>query len=99
MTIEEIELRKLLTQMLADNGINRETITDFVKDAISDKIDKAIKNVIHTTNLDNTISHYIKQEISKDIASAVRFKVNNAFSNIHVTVDCGYDKDKVIANE
>ena len=26
MTIEQIELRKMLTQMLADNGINRETI-------------------------------------------------------------------------
>ncbi len=31
MTVEQIELRKILTQMLADNGINRETIVDFVK--------------------------------------------------------------------
>ena len=29
MTVEQIELRKILTQMLADNGINRETIKDF----------------------------------------------------------------------
>ena len=25
MTVEQIELRKILSQMLADNGINRET--------------------------------------------------------------------------
>lgn len=29
MTVEQIELRKILTQMLADNGINRETIKGF----------------------------------------------------------------------
>lgn len=34
MTIEQIELRKMLAQMLADNGINRETIVDFVKEIV-----------------------------------------------------------------
>lgn len=37
MTIEQIELRKMLTQMLADNGINRETIVDFVKSIVEKK--------------------------------------------------------------
>ena len=97
MTIEEIELRKLLTQMLADNGINRETITDFVKDAISDKIDKAIKNVIHTTNLDDTVRYYIKQEIYNSLTHEVRNRVRDVFANIHITLSCESDNDKVVA--
>lgn len=32
MTIEQIELRKILSQMLADNGINRETLKEMVNE-------------------------------------------------------------------
>lgn len=42
MTVEQIELRKILTQMLADNGINRETIKGFVEEIVSEKVDRAI---------------------------------------------------------
>lgn len=38
MTVEQIELRKILTQMLADNGINRETIKGFVEEIVSEKL-------------------------------------------------------------
>lgn len=37
MTVEQVELRKILTQMLADNGINRETIKDFVGEIVSER--------------------------------------------------------------
>ena len=37
MTIEQVELRKILSQMLADNGVNRETIIPFVKDVLQEK--------------------------------------------------------------
>ena len=47
MTVEQIELRKILTQMLADNGINRETIKGFVEEIVSEKVDRAIDRIIH----------------------------------------------------
>ena len=51
MTVEQIELRKILTQMLADNGINRETIKGFVEEIVSEKVDRAIDRIIHESML------------------------------------------------
>ena len=87
MTIEEIELRKILTQMLADNGINRETIVPFVKDIIDKKVDAAIDRVINQTNLDEAVRKEVQKTISDKIGSAVRDKVNRTFSHINVTVE------------
>lgn len=50
MTIEEIELRKILTQMLADVGINRETLKDFVREIIEDKVEKSIDTIVAQTS-------------------------------------------------
>lgn len=87
MTIEEIELRKILTQMLADNGINRETIVPFVKDIIDKKIDAAIDRVINQTNLDEAVRKEIQKTISNQIGFAVKDKINRTFSNVNVTVE------------
>lgn len=43
MTVEQIELRKILSQMLADNSINRDTIGDIVKEIVNEKTEKVIK--------------------------------------------------------
>lgn len=88
MTVEQIELRKILTQMLADNGINRETILDFVREVISEKIDKAVKTVVNDTNLDEKVRYMINNEIKNSVREEVRDNVRRAFSNIHVTVNC-----------
>ena len=87
MTVEQIELRKILTQMLADNGINRETIVPFVKEIIEEKIDKAIDRVIDQTNLDEAVRRETQKTISNQISSAVRDKINRTFSNVNVTVE------------
>ena len=50
MTVEQIELRKILTQMLADNGINRETLKDLVKEIIEEKVDKSLNTIIAQTS-------------------------------------------------
>ena len=55
MTIEHLELRKILTQMLADNGITRETIRKVVTDIIDEKVEKAVKEAIHNTPASLTI--------------------------------------------
>lgn len=87
MTVEQIELRKILTQMLADNGINRETIVPFVKDIIDQKVDAAIDRVINQTNLDEAVRKEVQKTISNQIGSAVRDKINRTFSTVNVTVE------------
>ena len=64
MTVEQIELRKILTQMLADAGINRETIKDFVKEIIGEKIDKSIDTIVAQTS-PNANATRIKSRIDR----------------------------------
>lgn len=87
MTIEQIELRKLLSQMLADNGVNRETIVPMVRDAIQEKMDKAAKRIAEETNLDDMVRHIIEREIADAVRSEVSAKVKNCFSSISVSIE------------
>lgn len=87
MTIEQIELRKILTQMLADNGINRETIMPFVKDIISEKVDVAAKRIADETNLYDMVQNIIGKEIKSAVTCEVRSMVRSAFANIDVSVN------------
>lgn len=93
MTLEQIELRKILTQMLADNGINRETIVPFVKDIIREKVDVSIKRIEEETNLYDMVRKSINKEISDAIRSEVREKVRQSFSSIHVCIDMHSDEE------
>ena len=94
MTVEQIELRKILTQMLADNGINRETLKDLVKEIIEEKVDKSINTIIAQTSTigtDNAIKGKIDQYIDNEIANVVkvviRERVNNIFNRIAFDVN------------
>lgn len=93
MTIEQIELRKILTQMLADNGINRETIVPFVKEIISEKVEKAVSRIINETNLDSMVYQTIQSEIKFDVRKAVENKITRCFSNISVSVEMNAPKE------
>lgn len=87
MTVEQIELRKILSQMLADNGVNRETIMPMVKDVIAEKTDKAAKRIAEETNLDKLVYDIIREEIADAVRKEVRNKVNRCFTSIGVSVD------------
>lgn len=87
MTVEQIELRKILSQMLADNGVNRETIMPMVKDVIAEKTDKAAKRIAEETNLDKLVYNIIRDEIADAVRKEVRNKVNRCFTSIGVSVD------------
>lgn len=90
MTIEQIELRKILSQMLADNGINRETIGDIVKEIVEDKTGKAIKQkVLHETNLESLIYSTIKQEVRSIVREEIRNKLRNYHFDFNVNVEIG----------
>lgn len=107
MTIEQIELRKILTQMLADNGINRETIVDFVKEVIDEKIEKSLKTILGDISglekieervdkkINNEVKTYIDKELSAAARQAVRDKINGYFTNVSVTVNLRDPEDKL----
>ena len=94
MTIEQIELRKILTQMLADNGITRETIRKVVTDIIDEKVEKAVKEAIHNTPASLTIetqihkgvSRFVSDEIMRVARSEIRDQIKGCFSDITVNV-------------
>lgn len=91
MTIEEIELRKILTQMLADNGINRETIADMTREIISEKVDKSVSNVVnHQTNMDYLIQRSCREMTEKYVKSEAYCHAKDAFKDAKVTVDVKY---------
>ena len=76
MTVEQIELRKILTQMLADNGIDRSTLPGIVKEALEEKITKAVHLALDGRDLqpqiDKAIDAQIRQVIDREVERRVR---------------------------
>lgn len=87
MTVEQIELRKILTQMLADNGINRETIKGFVEEIVSEKIDRAIDRIIHETNMDSIIARMVQDTIRTTISDEVRWNVRRVLGSVSISIE------------
>lgn len=87
MTVEQIELRKILTQMLADNGINRETIKGFVEEIVSEKVDRAINRIIHETNMDSLIARQVQDTIRTTISDEVRWNVRRVLGSVSISIE------------
>ena len=87
MTVEQIELRKILTQMLADNGINRETIKGFVEEIVSEKVDRAIDLVIHETNMDSLVRRTVQDTIKTTISDEVRWNVRRVLGSVSISIE------------
>ena len=87
MTVEQIELRKNLTQMLADNGINRETIKGFVEEIVSEKVDRAIDRIIHETNMDSLIARMVQDTIRTTISDEVRWNVRRVLGSVSISIE------------
>lgn len=92
MTVEQIELRKILKQMLADNGINRETVVDFVKDIIDEKVERAISQAVHETNIDGMVNSRVKDITTRAIQEEVARKVRTTLGNVSITMECSEPK-------
>lgn len=88
MTVEQIELRKILIQMLADNGINRETVVDFVKNIIDDKVEKAIKQAVHETNIEGMVNSRVRDITTRAIQEEVARKVRTTLSSVSISMEC-----------
>lgn len=87
MTVEQIELQKILTQMLADNGINRETIKGFVEEIVSEKVDRAIDRIIHETNMDSLIARMVQDTIRTTISDEVRWNVRRVLGSVSISIE------------
>ena len=87
MTVEQIELRKILTQMLADNGINRETIKGFVEEIVSEKVDRAIDRIIHETNMESLIARQVQDTIRTTISDEVRWNVRRVLGSVSISIE------------
>ena len=88
MTIEQIELRKMLTQMLADNGINRETIVDFVKSIVEEKVEKAIYRTVHEVDIDGMVRGTVRETTKRALQEEVSKKVRATLSSVSISLEC-----------
>lgn len=88
MTIEQIELRKMLTQMLADNGINRETIVDFVKSIVEEKVEKAIYRTVHEVDIDGMVRGTVRETTKRALQEEVSKKVRATLSSVSIILEC-----------
>jgi ferritin-like metal-binding protein YciE len=90
MTIEQIELRKILTQMLADQDINQITLRKMVEEILEEKIDKIIREKIDQTHGKfswiDTINSRINEYIKSAIREIVRPIVMNAIDPMSINV-------------
>ena len=109
MTIEEIEIRRILNQMLADNGINRETIKDIIKECIDERVEKALRNLINQSDgsfdslpikIQAAIDRLVYQSVERETRMAISDKVRSIFSKIVVNVELNnVKKTEVTENE
>lgn len=82
MTIEQIEIRKLISQMLADEGINRTTLKNMVKDVLDEKIENAIAQALQETDFEgmskSRIDRLVDREMTRLIEQQFAYIAKNA---------------------
>lgn len=68
LSLTQIELRKVISQELADAGINRNTLTDMVHKAIDDKVQKKVDELFNSSKdgIENKIQNIVSRTLSYD---------------------------------
>lgn len=59
LSLTQIELRKVISQELADAGINRNTLVDMVRKAIDDKVQKKLMNSLIQVKMESKTKYKI----------------------------------------
>lgn len=88
MTIEQIELRKILSQMLADNGINRETLKEMVNEILDEKVEKAVSQVLKEGNIKGIVEGKIDNISRRVIQHEVENKVRRVLDCTSLSINC-----------
>ena len=77
---EKKEIRKQMSQMLADAGLNQGTIKEMVLEEIKSKVDKAVNQTIESLNAECSSGDYIKEAIQSYLKNTY---INNyAFTSV-----------------
>ena len=66
---EKKEIRKQMSQMLADAGLNQGTIKKMVLEEIKSKVDKAVNQTIESLNAQCSSGDYMKETIQSYLKS------------------------------
>ena len=68
LSLTQIELRKVISQELADAGINRNTLEDMVRKAIDDKVQKKVDELFNLSKdgIENKIQNIVSRTLSYD---------------------------------
>lgn len=88
MTVEHIELRKILSQMLADNNINRETLKGLVNEVLEEKVEKAVRQVINESNVKGIVNGKVDNISRRVIQKEVENKVRRVLNCTSLSINC-----------
>ena len=62
---EKKEIRKQISQMLADAGLNQGTIKQMVEEEIRNKVERAVNQTIESLNAECSSGDYLKEKIHR----------------------------------
>lgn len=68
LSLTQIELRKVISQELADAGINRDTLVDMVHKAVDDKVQKKVDELFNSSKdgIENKIQNIVSRALCYD---------------------------------
>lgn len=88
MTVEQIELRKILSQMLADNGINRETLKEMVNEVLEEKVERAVSQVLKEGNIKGIVEGKMDNISRRVIQREIESKVRRVLDCTSLSINC-----------
>lgn len=88
MTVEQIELRKILSQMLADNGINRETLKEMVNGVLEEKVERVVSQVLKEGNIKGIVEGKVDNISRRVIQREIESKVRRVLDCTSLSINC-----------
>lgn len=90
MTVEQIAVRQEVRQLLADAGFNKNTMKEIVREVINEEMTKAVRQVMHEMDLEdsirNTANVNLQKLIKEELRASIDKKVNGVFNRMSINV-------------
>ena len=90
MTVEQIAIRQEVRQLLAEAGINKNTMRDLVRDVVNEELNKAVRQIMHEIKLDEKIGELangnLKEAVRRELRDSIDRRVNGVFNRMSVSV-------------
>lgn len=87
---EKRELRLQISQLLADAGINQESLKELARDELEKKSERAIKQVVEN-RVKEILPTMLRREIQSNLYYAVKGEIQNRIIQV-VLKDCENEK-------